>query len=151
MSKKKIIFFLLLICCFLLIFSIFYLFGGSSVKKVCFERAQKCFQIETVQTPQDMERGLMYREALAEDSGMLFVFPISDYWSFWMKNTLIPLDMIWIGDNNEIVFLAKNVQPCQVENCLSISPDKKAKYVLEINGGQAESFGLELGDKVVLE
>ncbi len=82
---------------------------------------------------------------------MLFVFSGEDKHAFWMKNTLISLDIIWIGENKEVVYIAKNIQPCKSIVCPSVSPDKPTKYVLEINGGKADEIGLKTGDKADFE
>ena len=89
----------------------------------------------------------MYRKSLERNKGMIFVFKEEGVRSFWMKNTLIPLDMVWINENKEVVDIFKNVQPCK-EKCKKITSDKKAKYVLEINAGQTESINLKIGDKL---
>ena len=91
----------------------------------------------------------MYRQTLAEDKGMLFVYNNEDFYSFWMKKTQIPLDMIWIGQDNQVVFIKENAQPCpQQGDCPLINPDNAAKYVLEINAGLVEKFGIKTGDSV---
>lgn len=96
----------------------------------------------------ERSRGLMYREGLDSDKGMLFIFEKEGEYPFWMKNTLISLDIIWINENKEVVFISENAQPCSEEySCPSISPGKNAKYVLEINGGTSERIGLKIGDK----
>jgi len=74
----------------------------------------------------------MYRESLPEKKGMLFVFPTSDIHDFWMKNTIIPLDMIWIDNQFKVVHIA-NAQPCTEDPCKIYAPRTLAKYVLEIN------------------
>ena len=89
----------------------------------------------------------MFRESMNLDKGMLFIFDEEKEHPFWMKNTLIPLDIIWINQDREIVFIEKNAQPCP-EKCKIIIPSKKAKYVLEINGGLADKIGIELGKKL---
>ena len=112
---------------------------------VCF--GSRCFNAEIASSFSARMKGLMFRESLAVDAGMLFIFSSEDKHSFWMKNTLIPLDMIWISENKEIVYIAKNVQPCKSLICPSVSSEKSAKYVLEINGGKADETGLKIGDK----
>ena len=106
-----------------------------------------CFNAEVASSFSARMKGLMYRESLAEDTGMIFSFSGEDRHAFWMKNTLIPLDIIWISENKEIVYIAQNVQPCKSIICPSVSSDKPAKYVLEINGGKADETGLKIGDK----
>jgi uncharacterized membrane protein (UPF0127 family) len=78
---------------------------------------------------------------------MLFIINEEGIYPFWMKNTLIPLDIIWINKDKEVVFIKKDFQPC-TEICESITPDKKAKYVLEINGSLADKNNIKVGDKV---
>jgi len=118
--------------------------------KVCFNPpAGGCFDVELAQTPAQQTQGLMFRKSLAPDKGMLFVFDKEGNYPFWMKNTLISLDMVWINQNNEVVFIEKSAQPCGNENlCPTINSNQNAKYVLEINGGTAKKTGLELGDKI---
>lgn len=112
---------------------------------ICF--ADKCFNVEIASSFLTRMKGLMNRKFLANDAGMLFVFPDENKHAFWMKNTLIPLDIIWINEEKEIVYIAKNVQPCNNLICSSIYPDKPGKYVLEINGGKSDEIGLKIGDK----
>ena len=128
---------------------------------VCFEElisvdpplilSKKCFQVEVAKTPAEQERGLMFREHLDKDRGMLFIFEKEGNYPFWMKNTLIPLDMIWINQNKEVVFIKENAEPCHEFNCPTINPIKNAKYVLEINGGVAKDINLKSRDKIILE
>ncbi len=89
----------------------------------------------------------MFREELDSNKGMLFVFSDEAKHSFWMKNTLIPLDIIWINENKEIVFISENNQPCVFDFCPAIYPDEKAKYVLELNGRTISKINLKVGDK----
>jgi uncharacterized membrane protein (UPF0127 family) len=91
-------------------------------------------------------QGLMYRDHIDPGRGMLFVFPQDDIVSFWMKNTRIPLDMIWIDANRRVVGIKENVPPCKVEDCPSYGPGVIARYVLEVGGGEAAKHKLEVGD-----
>ena len=75
----------------------------------------------------------MYRKTLAENSGMLFIFPKTDMYSFWMKNTIIPLDMIRIDAQFKVVHIV-NAQPCTADPCTIYNPNISSMYVLEING-----------------
>jgi len=122
--------------------------NNSSISKVCFK--DSCFKVEVVSAPKEMQNGLMFRDYLEKDRGMLFIFKREDNYPFWMKNTLIPLDMIWINQNQEIVFIKENALPCYDVSCPSIEPGQKAKYVLEINGGVSKDVDLKLGDKIIL-
>ena len=108
----------------------------------------RCFQVELAVTPDERARGLMFRKHLDKDSGMLFIFEEEDIHPFWMKNTLIPLDILWINSRREVVLMSKNTQPCIMDPCPAIQPDKKAKYVLELQGGISDTIGLIKGDKV---
>ncbi|MEK6856623.1 MAG: DUF192 domain-containing protein [Nanoarchaeota archaeon] len=108
---------------------------------------EKSFNVEIADNQIERAQGLMFRKELEENSGMLFLFESSGKHSFWMKNTLIPLDMIWIDENLEIVFIFENAQPCE-ETCDSITPDKNAKYVLEINSGLVEKYNFKIGDEI---
>ena len=154
-NTKKQIYVLLLI-----VFFGFYLFSqnvinniGEDLKpiptRVCIE--DKCFKVETVVTEEEQKIGLMDREHLALDSGMLFIFERENIYDFWMKDTLISLDIIWIDKNNKIIFIKENAKPCRVESCKSFGPNKKALYVLEINKGLAKKMGLKIGDVVELK
>jgi uncharacterized membrane protein (UPF0127 family) len=117
-------------------------------KSVCFE--ENCFFVKIADTPEKRSQGFMYRESLAENRGMLFIFDKEGNYSFWMKNTLIPLDIIWLNGNKEVVFIKNNAQPCQNE-CPAIKPDAEAKYVLEINTGLADKINLKIGDKLIFK
>ena len=116
--------------------------------KVCFR--ENCFDIEVSRSAEELAQGLMFRQKLDENKGMLFVFEKEDIYPFWMKNTLIPLDMIWIDSNYKIVFIGKNMQPCRTSTCPEINPEAKAKYVLEINSGISEKLRLKVGEDVLL-
>lgn len=117
-------------------------------EKICFN--ETCFQAELAVTPEERAKGLMYRETMDEDKGMLFVFDASGEYSFWMKNTLIPLDILWIDENKTIVYMNENTPPCEQDLCQSYKPDKNANYVLELNAGTVDKFGIEIGDKVFI-
>ncbi|MBI2543448.1 MAG: DUF192 domain-containing protein [Candidatus Aenigmarchaeota archaeon] len=98
---------------------------------------------EIADTPLKQMKGLMFRKHLPENEGMLFVFGGEDYRGIWMMNTSIPLDIIWINGNMEIVHIEKNVQPCGIF-CPVYQPDKKAKYVLEVNAGFVEKNDIDV-------
>ena len=117
-----------------------------NISQACFEN--ECFKVEIADTKQKREIGLMNKENLAMSNGMLFIFEKEGIYKFWMKNTLIPLDIVWIDKNNEIIFIKENAKPCKVEQCELFGPNEKAKYVLEINGRLAEEIGLKVGNKV---
>jgi len=116
---------------------------------VCF--GNNCFDVEIAQTSTQRERGLMGRRELGENKGMLFVFNKEGSYSFWMKNTLIPLDIIWIDSNGKAVFISENTQPCQRLICPSINPPDKAKFVLEINANVCAQIGLTVGSTLKID
>jgi len=127
------------------------LFPGANKEQdhVCF--GSECFTVELALTPEEQARGLMGRNYLASDKGMLFIFPNDGVYPFWMKNTLIPLDMIWLDSEGSIVHIEKDVQPCGEGECPSINPGKSARYVLEVNGGTSDRIGLKEGNKAAFE
>lgn len=92
-------------------------------------------------------RGLMFRESMPENAGMLFAFPYLDRHSFWMKNTLIPLDLIWLNERKEIVY-SVTAPPCKKDPCDSYIPMQKAMYVLELNGGFLKKHNIPLGARL---
>lgn len=116
----------------------------SSRIQVCFRN--HCFLAEVALTEKERLTGLMFRKKLTSKKAMLFIFPDNNYHSFWMKNVLIPLDIIWLDQNRKIVYLAENCQPCSELPCQSIKPDSPARYVLEIKGGRSQQIGLAKGD-----
>ena len=127
---------------------------NTEIKQVCFKQQNlpinKCFSVELAQTAVERERGLMFREKLDNDKGMLFVFQQPEKYGFWMKNMLIPLDIIWIDEDKTIVYIEKDVQPCKMNNsanCNVYYPNKEALYILEINSGLSEENNLSVGEQ----
>lgn len=112
----------------------------------------KKIEVEIADTPAKLTQGLMFRKELGENSGMLFIFSNLAKHSFWMANTLIPLDIIWLNENKEIVYISADTPPCTETGnvkalCKSYSPGKDAKYVLEVNGGWTSKNGVLVGQK----
>lgn len=109
------------------------------------------FEVEVASTDAQRKIGLMHRKSLEERKGMLFIFQSQGYMNFWMKDTLIPLDMLFINQDGMIEHVAKNVQPCtasESRNCPKTNSEKPVKFVLEINAGMAEKLGIRAGDQV---
>lgn len=104
--------------------------------------------VEIADTFDLRKRGLMFRPSLADNHGMFFVFDKEQPLSFWMKNTLIPLDMVFIGKDYKVVNVAKNVPPCKTPSCETYKSKGNAQYVLEVKGGSADLYGLQPGDKI---
>ena len=122
---------------------------SSSINQICFE--SNCFEVEVSDNSIERTQGLMFRDSLDENKGMLFIFPELGLYSFWMKNTLIPLDIIWINKNLEVIDIKKNIQPCVTETCNNYSPSSEALYVLEINSNLTEKYGINVRDKIELK
>ena len=101
-------------------------------------------------TPEERQRGLMERELLEEDNGMLFVFSEEDAYSFWMRNMKISLDIIWIDADGSVVYFVKDVPPCVQSPCQTYSPNANALYVLEVNPGVVDMLGIEENTEVVI-
>ncbi len=105
---------------------------------------------ELADTPQKRAEGLMYRTHLGSDRGMLFTFLEAQAWTFWMKNTKIPLDIIWLNEKKQIIHIEPNVPVCtnQDDSCPQYRPNHDALYVLELAGGRAESLKLQRDSKL---
>lgn len=95
--------------------------------------------------------GLMWRDQLRPGTGMLFLYSEDGEYSFWMKNTKIPLDMVWIDSNYRVAAVKFHVPPCVIENCPSYSPNASSRYILEVAGGVAEAHGIKVGDQLRFE
>jgi uncharacterized protein len=107
--------------------------------------ARFVFHVEVADTPSARARGLMFRPRLAEDAGMLFLFEVPEIQSFWMKNTEIPLDMLFLGPDGRVIDLHRNAVPYSTENIVS---KVSAQAVLEIPGGTSARLGIRVGDRV---
>jgi uncharacterized protein len=103
------------------------------------------FRVEIADTSAKREMGLQYRRELAENRGMIFLFTTEEMHSFWMKNTPIPLDMIFISAEHKIVGIVENAIPFSLD---SLSVGRRSQYVLEINGGLSRRYGFKSGDSV---
>ena len=119
--------------------------GEPEVSIVTREGREMHFVVEVADTPAKREMGLQYRRALAEGRGMIFLFPSEEQLSFWMKNTPIALDMIFIGADLKIVGIVENTVPFSLD---SRSVSGRSQYVLEINGGLSRRYGINAGDSV---
>ena len=103
------------------------------------------FRVEVARTPEERERGLMYRDRLAPDAGMLFTFEAPTDLTFWMKNTFIPLDMIFMDGGRKILGIVDNAPP---RSLASRGIGQPSQYVLEINGGLSSRLGIVPGGVV---
>ena len=113
------------------------------------------FQVEIAATSQERSRGLSGRESLPDSSGMLFVYDSSRTPSFWMKDMLIPLDFVWIGEDCSVADLHTDVPPpppgTPTGSLPTYQPGSPVRYVLEINAGKIAEFEIEIGDPVSFE
>ncbi|MBI2102176.1 DUF192 domain-containing protein [Candidatus Woesearchaeota archaeon] len=137
---------------FLVVFLLFFSANCAknvSVNQVWIDNGKNLIKInvEIADDSDEIEKGLMFRGKLNEDAGMLFVFGDNAVRTFWMKNTLIPLDMIFIDGNFEIVEI-RHAVPCWAEPCALYKSAKPAKYVLEVNENFAIRNRISLGDKI---
>lgn len=114
------------------------------------QMAGEQIKLEVVRTPQEQAMGLMYRTELAADRGMLFAFVPPQPVSFWMKNTLIPLDMVFLREG-QVKAITKNVPPCTTEPCPTYPSGVAIDQVIELRGGRVEQLGLKVGDRVNIQ
>jgi uncharacterized membrane protein (UPF0127 family) len=109
------------------------------------------FSVELATTPEEQQLGLMFRDEMADDHGMLFIFPTESWRSFWMKNTRIPLDIFYFDAELKLVSVSENTPPCRTRNCPSYPSTRPARYVLELNAGKAQQLGVQPGDVLELD
>ena len=103
------------------------------------------YTVELALNHPERMRGLMFREALPDDHGMLFVFEREQPLAFWMKNTLIPLDILYFDDALRLVSVSADTPPCRTPYCPNYPSARPARYVLELNAGHAEALKLKPG------
>ena len=105
-------------------------------------------QLDIADTPEKRQKGLSGRSGLAEDEGMLFIFPENGLHSFWMKDMLFSIDILWLNSEGEVVHLVENASPSSYP--ASFSPENPALFVLELSAGASARLGVEVGDTVTL-
>lgn len=111
----------------------------------------KRFAVEVADDAAERERGLMFRDTLAADSGMIFIHDYEEPLAYWMKNTRIPLDILYFDHTRRLVSAQQRVPPCSLgDQCPPFASTGPALYVLELNAGVAESLGVHAGDQLVL-
>jgi len=119
--------------------------GGPSV-----ELGGKTFTVEIADTQEKQALGLMFRDSMPADEGMIFLFPNEAPRSFWMKNTRISLDIMYFDKQLKMVSISANTPPCRVSRCPSYPSAGPAMFVLELNAGIAASLGVGVGDQLTL-
>ncbi len=107
----------------------------------------KVFRIDIAVTPQERAKGLMHRREMAEDYGMLFIYPEPRPVAFWMKETHIPLDILFFDSDGRLTNLYRHAPPCTAAPCPLYRSRGAAAYVLELRGGSAAELGLEPGKR----
>jgi len=103
------------------------------------------FTVEVAETPEQMEQGLMFRRTLAPDAGMLFDYKVPTVATMWMRNTMIPLDMLFVDAQGRIVNIHQRAVPQSLEVIAAVAP---VRAVIELNGGTATRLGIAPGDRV---
>lgn len=112
----------------------------------------RTFQVEIADDDDERERGLMFREHLDADAGMLFLFPDEQPRSFWMKNCRIGLDILYFDASWKLVGQSLSTPPCSMgDRCPSYPSGAPARYVLELNAGTAMAMGVQLGDQLIVK
>lgn len=102
------------------------------------------YLVQVAQSPEERQHGLMGRRYLMAHQGMLFVFPEQDKHTFWMKNTSLPLDLLWLDDHKQVVDIVENATPNSLE---ILAPKGSAKYVIELLSGQVQQKQMKIGDQ----
>ncbi|NNE64248.1 MAG: DUF192 domain-containing protein [Gammaproteobacteria bacterium] len=108
------------------------------------EIAGSVFELEIAKTPKQRQQGLMYRQELPDRAGMIFLYPYAGNNRIWMKNTLIPLTVIWLDDNAKIIDI-KKLKPCRQQNCPVFGVDRPSKFIIELN---VQFNALKPGDRI---
>ncbi len=120
-------------------------------KPVCATPDGARVSLELAITDQEKQLGLMFRDTLAADDGMLFIFNADGSLDFWMKNTFIPLDFVWLSAAGDVVDVRADVPPCRADPCPSYPSAKPARAVLEVNAGFAAAHGVRPGARLQFE
>ncbi len=111
----------------------------------------KRFSVEIADTQEKLALGLMFREEMADNHGMIFLFPDEAPRSFWMKNCRISLDILYFDKDLKMVSASLNTPPCRVARCPTYPSKFPAMYVLELNAGTATKLGISVGDQLKLD
>jgi uncharacterized membrane protein (UPF0127 family) len=108
------------------------------------------FHVEQADDPGSQQRGLMFRDSMPDDHGMLFNFPDEQVRSFWMKNCRMPLDILYFDANYKMVSMQQRVPACRSDPCPAYPSEGPARYVLELNAGTADKLGVKAGDALTV-
>jgi len=131
-----------------LFFGLIFIYGKppspSDIKYV--KIAGQNIEVDLATTAPEQEQGLSGRTELGPNEGMLFVFDTPGKYSFWMKDMLFPIDIIWLAPDSRVVYVKKDARSESYPE--SFTPDEEAKYVLEVESGFADKYNLQVGDRV---
>jgi len=108
------------------------------------------FTVELAASAAERRQGLMHRSSLAPDSGMLFIYPEPQIISFWMKQTLIPLDLLFFDEDGQLIELHNNMQPCKATVCKTYTNKIPAQYALELAAGTATKLKFQVGNSFTI-
>ncbi|NIJ75409.1 hypothetical protein FHT08_000457 [Xanthomonas campestris] len=137
--------------CLLALALLILLSGCASSGDTWVELAGARYQVELAQNDADRAKGLMFRDAMADDHGMLFVHDRQEPLAYWMKNTKIALDILYFDNERRLVSQQRDVPPCSAGDACPPYPSKRpARYVLELNAGQAAKLSLQDGASLTL-
>lgn len=117
--------------------------------KACYKNT--CYFVELALSDEEKLKGLQHRDQLDKDRGMLFVLDGRTPQNFWMKETLISLDMLWLDYDGKVLYIEHAAVPCEQDPCPVYGPGVAASYVLEINAGQAAQLDIRVGDRTTLD
>jgi uncharacterized membrane protein (UPF0127 family) len=109
------------------------------------------YAVELARTPEEQAQGLMFRESLPKRTGMLFLFTDAAPHQFWMKNTMIPLDIVWLDGSGRVLFVSADTPPCRADPCPNYGPEVPSPTVLEIAGGMAAKEKVTVGSRISVE
>jgi len=147
--------YLIIICILFFVQLLFYPYKKYS-KNTQVTINNKNINVEVALSPYKKTLGLMFRKKLDKNTGMLFIFEQEAKHTFWMANTYIPLDIIWINKDKKVVYIHENTPSCDQNgfiksSCTTYSPIDKALYVLEVNAGYTKENNINIGDTVVFD
>jgi hypothetical protein len=140
---------------FRLVFALCLSLGGCSQRQASYDGLQPVtlpngreIRVEVMTRPEDLRRGMMFRDSLAPDRGMLFVHAAPGRYAYYMFQCLIPLDIVWLDASRRIVEISPNTPPCRAEAsaCPTYGGNYDVLFALELAGGMAEKYGLKVGD-----
>jgi uncharacterized membrane protein (UPF0127 family) len=135
----------------LLIMGIMFIGDCASSQETSIAVGTAHFQVEVARTLEERQRGLMFRTYLPENHGMLFIQPEVAPATFWMKNTYIPLDILYFDADGRLLETHADVPPCTTPKCPIYSSTEPVKYILELNAGTASRLGFKPGDPLYLD